>query len=612
MSELTNKILLIVPPFAAVDYPMLGPSTLATACRARNVDAEVYYANLQLAAQLGYDLYTRISLSSLSLMAGEVLFKDSAFADLPAQQLSSQILKHYFASHELVHISNPDLAPLTHDELLIALREIKPLVEHVAKEIGEFKPAIVGFSSVFQQNLASVALARAVRERLPGVITVLGGANASFPMGTALRNVANVFDYVFSGEADHSFPEFVQSYIEKGVLPQTNMIECPPVEVLDGTPIPDFSDFFQQLKCLHDRGLLLELTTEALPMETSRGCWWGAKKHCTFCGLNGTEMNYRAKTPNRILHEFTQQINRYDIKRFQITDNIMPLNFRTEVLPELAARGQQLQIFYEVKSNLKSEELDLFVRAGIRFIQPGIESFSSNLLRLIDKGVTGVQNIWLLRECLSRQIEVLWNLLVGIPDESLADYTRTLRLLPYLEHLQPPRACSPIVIDRYSPYHSLPDKYGIKSVKPFPAYQQLYPPDANLSDISYHFTGEYDSEYLANAEFRASFESSVKKWIASWVNGTRPKLYAVPLDRQRLFVEDTRSCAVEQRVALDAAASNLARLLQTPRRARDLLPESLPALHELMERCFVVKHEDFYLSLLTEPQIGIELRRMIH
>jgi len=31
-----------------------------------------------------------------------------------------------------------------------------------------------------------------------------------------------------------------------------------------------------------------------LLFETSRGCWWGERSHCTFCGLNGLDLAYRA------------------------------------------------------------------------------------------------------------------------------------------------------------------------------------------------------------------------------------------------------------------------------------------------------------------------------
>ena len=38
-------------------------------------------------------------------------------------------------------------------------------------------------------------------------------------------------------------------------------------------------------------------------METARGCWWDAKHHCTFCGLNGEFMGFRSKSPLRALAE---------------------------------------------------------------------------------------------------------------------------------------------------------------------------------------------------------------------------------------------------------------------------------------------------------------------
>ena len=40
-------------------------------------------------------------------------------------------------------------------------------------------------------------------------------------------------------------------------------------------------------------------------VETSRGCWWGERMHCTFCGLNGATMAYRSKSAPRALAELT-------------------------------------------------------------------------------------------------------------------------------------------------------------------------------------------------------------------------------------------------------------------------------------------------------------------
>src|SRR5436189_2482450 len=98
------------------------------------------------------------------------------------------------------------------------------------------------------------------------------------------------------------------------------------------------------------------------------------------------------------------------------------------------------------------------------------------------KGVTARQCIKLLRECLSRQIDLRWNYIYGFPGESAADYAAVLRLLPSLEHFQPPIAFGRIRIDRYSPYQTAPGPHGIGELRPLPAYARLYPPGAPLTD----------------------------------------------------------------------------------------------------------------------------------
>src|SRR6185312_11348545 len=45
-------------------------------------------------------------------------------------------------------------------------------------------------------------------------------------------------------------------------------------------PYPDHSDFFRDFEASSIHSLVVTEVT----METSRGCWWGQKHHCTFCG----------------------------------------------------------------------------------------------------------------------------------------------------------------------------------------------------------------------------------------------------------------------------------------------------------------------------------------
>jgi radical SAM superfamily enzyme YgiQ (UPF0313 family) len=60
-----------------------------------------------------------------------------------------------------------------------------------------------------------------------------------------------------------------------------------------------------------------------IPFESARGCWWGAKHHCTFCGLNGSAMRFRAKSPQRVLSELADLARRHHSFRFEAVDNIL-------------------------------------------------------------------------------------------------------------------------------------------------------------------------------------------------------------------------------------------------------------------------------------------------
>ena len=60
------------------------------------------------------------------------------------------------------------------------------------------------------------------------------------------------------------------------------------------TSIPDFDDYFGAAQAPSYCDTVVRLSAES-----SRGCWWGAKSHCTFCGLNGGTMAFRAKSAER-------------------------------------------------------------------------------------------------------------------------------------------------------------------------------------------------------------------------------------------------------------------------------------------------------------------------
>ncbi len=57
----------------------------------------------------------------------------------------------------------------------------------------------VGFTSTFQQNVGSLALAKRIKQRWPHILTAMGGANCEGTMGLELSRSFEWMDFIFSG-----------------------------------------------------------------------------------------------------------------------------------------------------------------------------------------------------------------------------------------------------------------------------------------------------------------------------------------------------------------------------------------------------------------------------
>jgi ribosomal peptide maturation radical SAM protein 1 len=257
---------------------------------------------------------------------------------------------------------------------------------------------------------------------------------------------------------------------------------------MDSLPDCDFDDFFHQLA----NGPMRDQVVPMVLFETARGCWWGEKAHCTFCGLNGQTMEYRRKSPERAIEELRSLVTRYPGRSICVVDNILDTSYFDTFLPALTASGLEADLFWEVKSNLTKEQLVQLLRAGIRRIQPGVENFSNQVLKLMKKGVSGFQNIQLIKWCREIGIEPIWNILWGFPNESPEEYRKMAAMMPQLRHLTPPITGKQIRMDRFSPNFVMAEQLGFARVRPCPAYKFIYRRDPEtLHNIAYYFAYDY-------------------------------------------------------------------------------------------------------------------------
>jgi ribosomal peptide maturation radical SAM protein 1 len=394
-------------------------------------------------------------------------------------------------------------ASISTEELHLALKlhRLAPdFVDELADKIVARNPRIVGFTTTFLQNAAALATAKAIKKRNPSVVTVFGGANCDGPQGAAIHRNFEFVDFVIRGEGEVTFPALVTEIEKK---PQeSNYSEIPGLcwsdsegkhhaNPMSAKPLPpnaivtpDYSGFYERLKA----SLVSKWTEPKIAIEGSRGCWWGEKHHCKFCGLNGSFMEFRSKDPQSFFSEIVTLSEKHRILDFIVVDNIMDMGYITSLLPRISEAGYDLRLHYEIKSNIKKEHLKILFEAGVVRVQPGIESLSSRVLKLMDKGVSGCQNVRMMRDAESLGMTVEWNYLYGFPGEENADYENIIAQMPALHHLQPAVGGNVrIAIERFSPYFNNPE-LGFSGLTADKQYGMIYDlPEGELFDMAYLF-----------------------------------------------------------------------------------------------------------------------------
>src|SRR6185295_10755723 len=96
----------------------------------------------------------------------------------------------------------------------------------------------------------------------------------------------------------------------------------------------------------------------------------------------------------------------------------------------------QFDVFYETKANLNRQQMETLAAAGVRWIQPGLETMQDDLLKLLRKGNSAWMNMRLLKWAEELGTQVAWNVLVRAPGEKDEWYAEMAEYLPLLHHLQ--------------------------------------------------------------------------------------------------------------------------------------------------------------------------------
>ncbi|MFJ6635918.1 RiPP maturation radical SAM C-methyltransferase [Streptomyces sp. NPDC091376] len=573
------KVLLANMPWAPVDLPSLALGILKTSVNeyGPGSEAQVLHANLDyidwICSKTDFDSndYEYYSFYSYFLGIGDWVFSSALYGD-PGWRVE-EFKKEMAGELEAGLV-----------EKTLQLHALAPeFVRHISEKIVASQPDVVGLTAMFQQVTAALAVARYVKEIDPRIRTVLGGPSFDAEQGAATHRNFPFVDYVVRGEGEVAFPQLLDvvagnrspevigslCWRDSSGRSIANSIPVGPLPPSALLP-PDFDGYTDRL----DASAARSWGSPCLVLEGSRGCWWGEKHQCTFCGLNGSFMQFRSKAGETFYTQIVDQLRRHRILDVSIVDNILDMQYFGSLLPLIIDSEYDVRFHVEVKSNLRSHQLRLLSDAGMTFVQPGIESLSSRVLRLMDKGVTGCQNVRTLRDGQTAGLSIAWNYLHGFAGEESLDYDSVVDQLPVLHHLEPPMGQSGrITIERFSPYFEKPE-LGFFPLRPAKSYRATYDlPENELFDLAYVFDAPNRG---IGSDVVDRLNAGLQEWIDAYPSS---RLVSVDFGDRIVLINGRRSFPWSEYEVKDPLELAVFRLLEQPRtievlkrKAREELP----------------------------------------
>ncbi len=310
--------------------------------------------------------------------------------------------------------------------------------EEIGEILSEFKPDIIGISSVTSSADESYSLANYLKSKFNKVPIVYGGPHASCYPEMIFENIKEL-DLLVYGEGEITFKQIIDFYQEKNRLPQdlpgtwskkdgkwVKNIPAKPVWNLDEL-LPPAYGLFDYKKIYRP----LPLQYKKLPtanMVIARGCPHGK---CTFCFNAGRASQiYRRHSPERVVNEIKFLVGELGVKEIAFWDDnfLVGEDWIFKFCDLLDKEG--LKIPWSVVARVDTitkKMLERSVKSGLWNIFFGIESGNQDLLDRIKKGTTLEQIRRAVNWCNELGIITRGSFMLALPGETPEKAEKTIK-----------------------------------------------------------------------------------------------------------------------------------------------------------------------------------------
>jgi magnesium-protoporphyrin IX monomethyl ester (oxidative) cyclase len=617
-------------PFIPIERPVISFGLFQSILNNADIKATTLNFSLDFAEQVGPKNYQTMSRCAYVLF-GEWVFSPCLLKD----EVNTE---GYLKSLIKFLQSNTVSIPLNRDRnYLLHLRQTaRDFLKKAAEDlVRDYHPKIVACSSMYSNHIACVSLLKFVKEISPETVTMIGGPNCEGEMGIATHKLFPFVDYVVSGYADHLITELCRKIFAYGkdmpvhevpkqvLAPVFREIEYkqaiehlePPMGLdLSGLPIPDYHEYFNRLDSSEK---LRKTIRPAIPIESARGCYWAK---CKFCGVKN-HTDYRQKKWEQVYNEIITLTEKHKTKNIMFTDNATNFNTLSRMLDKLSENSSNLQMWAEVRIELKRKHFKKMKEAGVTMLQAGIESLNDNFLDCMRKGASMLQNIKVIKFSQQYGMFIFYNIMHSFPGEKDQWYLELEEIIPYLVHLHPPRGMTKLRFDRFSDYYLNQAKYGL-DLKALDVYSQIYPYDqSTLNQIAYFFEDKkeyrtrknpilYHLFYKPTRNFR-KVDKMIQDWIKNYYSEAPWKL-TYKINEKKVLIHDTRPISSSNDYVLNEPEGEIFLLCDEIRSVKEINDELTgkynaadidKALASLIDKKIILKRDDKLLSLAVEEPV---------
>ena len=281
-----------------------------------------------------------------------------------------------------VSLLDAEALRLSDDGIVDALRKIEADV------------VMTGHAGSTPAHPICIRVMRAIKRRLPQVITIYGGVYPTYHARQILRDEPSV-DVIVRGEGEATATNVVQMIDQFGCVPwvlsnitgiafrgEGSIILTPdaaPIRNLDAHRVGwELIDDWDRYQCF--------FLGRSSIVQFSRGC----PHRCTYCGQHGFWVKWRHRDPARLADEIAWLHDVHGVKFITLADENPTTNQRLwrQFLEEIIKRGRDVQFFATIRAAdivRDAEFIDLYRRAGILYILMGIDATDPRLIDEIKK-----------------------------------------------------------------------------------------------------------------------------------------------------------------------------------------------------------------------------------